>query len=267
MRPCNWFFHGLATMSFFVANICFLFLPRLLWNYFTRLIFLFAVGACQAANDVKEIDVAVGLSNPQLAAYMTLERAQPNSIAIEGDMVKFNLSGDDALVHGGVRSEVAVDYPFNFGDHIRYEFKFMLPDEFLADSKNRWWLIAQWHDQPNINEGEGWLSFPLRSPPVSLYLEELNGVLGVGVNYLITGEKEWFPVKRGVWNKVAFDFVWRNDAGGELVFLLNDIEPKRFTGPNMHNDFQHYLKFGMYRHAEIRTGNYIFFKELSVREL
>ena len=35
-------------------------------------------------------------------------------------------------------------------------------------------------------------------------------------------------------------------------------------GPNMHNDYQHYLKLGMYRHPDIATANSIFIDDISI---
>lgn len=235
---------------------------------YCALIFLLLITDVYAATSAPNAkDVAVALSSPQLDGYIELERTRADSISIERDLVKFSLFSNNTRTHAGIRSEAAVNYPFKLGDRISYEFEFMLPNDFLADKGSRWWAIAQWHDQPNITEGESWKNFPRRSPPVSLYIEERNGVLGVGVNYYITGEKSWNPINRGSWNKARFDFFWRNDENGELVFFLNGQDIRRFAGPNMHNNYKHYLKIGMYRHPEIATNNDVFFKNLKIEQL
>lgn len=233
-----------------------------------QLMFLFLItDACPTVADSSAADIAVALSSPQLEEHMSLERAGADSISIESDSVKFSLLENNAPVNGGVRSEVAVNYPFKLGDRIRYEFEFMFPNDFLADDGKRWWVIAQWHDQPNIAEGGSWKNFPGRAPPVSLYVEERDGVLGTGVNYYITGEKSWSPINRGEWNKVRFELLWLNNADGELRFFLNQEDLRRFAGPNMHNNYAHYLKIGMYRHPEIATNSAVFFKNLNVERL
>jgi hypothetical protein len=43
-----------------------------------------------------------------------------------------------------------------------------LPEDFNADDLgNRWWVMGQWHDQPDRTQGETWPDFPGRSPPVA----------------------------------------------------------------------------------------------------
>jgi hypothetical protein len=38
------------------------------------------------------------------------------------------------------------------------------------------------------------------------------------------------------------------------------------SGPNMHNDFQHYLKVGMYRHREIQGDNWIYLRDIAIKK-
>jgi len=78
-----------------------------------------------------------------------------------------------------------VNFPFHEGDAVRYAvWRSMVPKGFASDApKNRWWIIGQWHDQPNPARSETWEGFPSRSPPVLLALGELEGKLGIAVAY------------------------------------------------------------------------------------
>jgi hypothetical protein len=87
-------------------------------------------------------------------------------------------------LNGGIRAEVSVDYPHKQGDTVRYAWRFMVPKGFVSDApKNRWWIIGQWHDQPDRARGESWDGFDSKSPPVLLGLGELQGKLGIGIAY------------------------------------------------------------------------------------
>jgi hypothetical protein len=67
-------------------------------------------------------------------------------------------------------------------------------------------------------------------------------------------------VERGKWHSITVVIHWsRGSAGKASVFLDDLTKPAGLAeGPNMHNDFQHYLKLGMYRHPDINTDNWIY---------
>lgn len=72
----------------------------------------------------------------------------------QGKHLGLHLLPGQRKLHKGVRAEVSVDYPFAIGETVRYSWRFMLPKDFVSDApKNRWWVIGQWHDQPNKKEG------------------------------------------------------------------------------------------------------------------
>jgi hypothetical protein len=69
-------------------------------------------------------------------------------------------------------------------------------------------------------------------------------------------------------HKVTVRIVWSRGAKGRAELRLDD-SPKAVvsaSGPNMHNDFQHYLKVGMYRHREIRGDNWIYLRDIAVKK-
>lgn len=169
-------------------------------------------------------------------------------------------------VHGGVRAEISVDYPFRPGDRVRYTWWFRIPYGFATDAPaNRWWVIGQWHDQPDPRRGETWDHFPPRSPPVVLGLGELDGRLAIGFGYGLTTDanpqQELGPlwVERGRWHHLAVVVDWSQGPGGSAeVFLDNAARPSfSARGPNMNNGYQHYWKVGQYRHPDIGTDNRI----------
>jgi hypothetical protein len=171
--------------------------------------------------------------------------------------------------NGGIRAEVSVNYPFQQGDTVRYAWRFMVPKGFVSDApKNRWWIIGQWHDQPNPARGENWDGFASKSPPVLLALGESQGKLGIGIAYGPDQSQKHGPlwIEPGKWHRLAVDIRWSQKADGQAVFFLDDMTKPvaTATGANMHNDFQHFLKLGMYRHPEIATDNWIYVDDLQI---
>ena len=172
-------------------------------------------------------------------------------------------------LHGGIRAEISVDYPHKQGDTLRYEWRFMVPKGFVSDApKNRWWIIGQWHDQPDSSRGETWEIFTSKSPPVLLGLGELQGKLGIGIAYGPDQSQKHGPlfIEAGRWHRLAVEIRWSQKADGKATFYLDDMSTPVATaiGPNMHNDFQHFLKLGMYRHPDIDTDNWIYVDDLKI---
>lgn len=172
-------------------------------------------------------------------------------------------------LHGGIRAEVSVDYPFQQGDTVKYAWRFMVPKDFKSDApRNRWWIIGQWHDQPDESRGETWDGFVSRSPPVLISIGELEGKLGLGIAYGPDQSQKHGPIfmEPGKWHAITAIIHWSLKADGKASFFLDDMtQPVAVTeGANMHNDYQHYLKLGMYRHPEIQTDNWIFIDDLQI---
>lgn len=208
-----------------------------------------------------------------LLEFAHVEVPAIENIAILGEGVEQHLGlrllpGQKKL-NGGIRAEVSVNYPYQPGDTVRYAWRFMVPKGFQSDApKNRWWIIGQWHDQPNKNRGETWEGFPSRSPPVLLGLGELENKLVTGVLYGPCQSQKSAPVLivPGQWHSVALEIHWSQKADGKATFFFDDmVRPATvLNGPNMHNDYPHYLKLGMYRHPEITTDNWIYLDDLTI---
>jgi hypothetical protein len=176
------------------------------------------------------------------------------------------------LKNGGVRAELAIDAPYRVGDMVEYSWSFLIPEDFTDDApRNRWWVLADWHDQPDRSRGESWDGFPARSAPIILGYGRVDGQDLIGLSY---GSPDplpvsAFPVQRGRWHALAVRVTWARDAGGRVAVRLDgEARPvAAAAGPNMHNDFQHYAKIGMYRHPAIAGDDWIYLAGVDIRNL
>ncbi|QDT07634.1 hypothetical protein K227x_60620 [Rubripirellula lacrimiformis] len=185
----------------------------------------------------------------------------------------FRLLPGQPKLHGGVRAEVSVDFPHCEGDVVRYEWRFKLAEDFVSDSPdNRWWVIAQWHDQPDPLKNETWQNHTSLSPPISLNIGEVDGSLAIGLTYGLTRDghqqtvSDPVAIKRNVWYRVVANVHWSQTETGMAECFLDDSPEPIFVanGPNMNNGFRHYLKLGMYRHPDIDTENTIFVDDVAI---
>jgi len=208
-----------------------------------------------------------------LLSHAHVEVPSLENIAILGDGAEpylgLRLFPGQKKCNGGIRAEVSVDVPHREGDTLRYEWRFRVPADFHSDApKNRWWVIGQWHDQPDTSRGETWKGFPSRSPTVLIGIGEHDGRTAIGIEYGPTQAEKRGPlfIERGTWHPIALVIRWSQKADGRAEVFFDDMTRPVFTldGPNMHNGFQHYLKLGMYRHPDIATDNWIHLAGLKV---
>ncbi len=224
----------------------------------------------------REKDYLGAVLPPDLMRYAGIEVPSRDNIQILSDAggryLEFRLIPGQARKNNGIRAEISVDYPYKVGDVVRYRWKMRLPEDFKADdAQNRWWVMGQWHDQPDRTKGETWQGFPAHSPPVSFnygrrdgkdYLSFLAGpprMKSVGL----------IPITRGTWHSLDVVIQWSPDVNGRLAVFVDDARAPAITwpGPNMHNSYQHYLKLGMYRHPEIATENRLAIRDVSIETL
>lgn len=240
------------------------------------LILLF-VTSCSKATDPKAREIELSflrcLMPESLLEFSHVEVPAAENIAILGEGAEQHLGlhifPAQKKLHGGIRAEISVDFPHQSGDTIRYAWRFMVPEGFTSDApRNRWWLIGQWHDQPDKTRNESWEKFPSNSPPVLISLGEIDGKLGLGLAYGPKQDQKHGPIfiKPGKWHQLTVDIHWSQKSDGKATIYLDDLTKPTatFTGPNMHNAYQHYLKFGMYRHPEIATDNWIYIDDLTI---
>jgi len=236
--------------------------------YITILLLLFLSQKTLAnCNEISTQQMATALNARDLLPWMSIEAAECRSITLKDNNVAFSLDAQTKKIHNGIRAEVSVNYPFIEGDEITYTFDIKLPQDFKGDSpQNRWWIIAQWHDQPDPSMGESWVTFPKRSPPVSIFVEEKNGKPGIGIEVRDQNQKSWFPFPLGEWLTLKITLHWSTQQDGWVEFsVANHPEFHRhFSGKNMLNAYQHYLKMGQYRHPEIKQLNQVYFRNLNI---
>lgn len=215
-----------------------------------------------------------------LLEIANLDVGSAKAVAIFGDEPEEYLGlyvfHGQGKVHGGIRAEISVDYPFRQGDTVRYSWRCMLPKDFVSDApKNRWWIIGQWHDQPNKNQGETWDNFASVSPPVLLGLGELEGRPALGLTYGPTNNDRQSSsvgpafLRRGEWHNIVIVIRWSQQADGKADVFIDDFTQPALSaaGANMNNDYQHFLKLGMYRHPEIATDNWIYVDDLEISKI
>jgi len=238
----------------------------------------FAVGCAPTGPD--EATYLAALIAPDLIQYAHFEVASREHIEILADGVELRLTPGQPKVNNGIRAELSVDYPFVDGDTVRYEWQFWVPRDFQPDPENRWWVFADWHDQPDRNLGETWDGFPARSAPLIIgyghveggqvvggfSVPEASDVLSItyGTDYRQLGI---FAFAREEWVTVRLDITWSQSERGKLIASLNGVERITATGPNMLNGFQHYFKAGMYRHPDINTPNRVRLANVKISKL
>ncbi|CZF77474.1 heparin lyase I family protein [Grimontia marina] len=205
--------------------------------------------------------IAKSLSAVELIEYFEVESYYGKTIFSETEKLKFSISGSQEKINNGRRSELAIDFPFKLEDEVIYRYELFIPSDYESDIQGRWSLITQWHDQPNPNKGETWSNFPGRSPLVALYEKVDKGETNFTIVY--GGQVISIPINLGTWNQITYHFRWSNSNSGFLNLKVNN-STFTFNGPNMHNDYQHYLKIGPYRHPDISTDNHIYFRNLKI---
>lgn len=225
----------------------------------------FAYAQCR---DIDKKQVAEVLNAPHLSDIVSIEAADCASIQLAENTLSSFLNADTQKIYNGVRAEVVVNYPFNEGDQVTYQLEVKFPEVFQADDKenNRWWLIAQWHDQPNKNIGETWKNFPSLSPPIAIYVESRDGVPGMGLIMFGKNKLSWNPIPLEKWLTLNITMRWSSQDDGIVDFSVKQYPEFQVnvTGKNMNNAYQHYLKFGQYRHPNIKLSSQVMFKNLAI---
>lgn len=214
--------------------------------------------------------VAAALGVKPLAGYLSLEAATCDAITLGDDSIGFRLDKNSKKAYNGMRSEVAINFPFRQGDTVRYSWEMKFPAEFESDTPlNRWWLVAQWHDQPDKRLNQSWADVVPGPPPVSLYLDERDGVLGLGIRSGGENKRSWAELPRGEWLKMSVTIHWSRERDGEVALAVagHPEFSSLVKGPNMRNDYQHYLKFGQYRHPGITSSGEVTFRRVSITKL
>lgn len=217
--------------------------------------------------------IAITEQQAELVGIAGFELADIDSISLidgENPYIGLHVYPNQPYVNNGKRAEISFNFPFSQGDMIVYEWKVMFPLVFPASdvSDGRWWSVSQWHDQPNINEGETWDNFPPHPPAITLEYENLDGQDYLGFYYgaFIAERAGLVPFARGEWLKLRIEIHWSQGEDGSAKLYLNDSSAPLFfvQGANMFNNYQHYFKIGQYRDPRINTDNTAYFDDVRI---
>lgn len=175
------------------------------------------------------------------------------------------------LKNKGVRAEVSIDYPYMPEETLTYSWSFLIEKDFPSDAPlNRWWLFADWHDQPHRTKNEGWDGFPSRSPPVAIGYGIIDNKDALALVYGSPDSRTIGTVNfsRGQWHRVSVQITWSQHKKGQIkLYLDNSTQPVlSAVGANMHNDFQHYLKVGSYRHPDIKGDAWVYIRDIQIKK-
>lgn len=172
-------------------------------------------------------------------------------------------------VDSGMRSEISISNPYKAGQTVRYSWRFMLPKGFISDApRNRWWSLAQWHDQPADTRGETLQNSPLHRPTIMLLMGESNRQIAATLDYGVDKSQYsgFIRIEPGVWHNVNLLVHWSQHEDGYAVLFFDNAElaAATATGPNMRSEDRHYLNVGMYREPTIATNNWIYIGQIEV---
>lgn len=238
---------------------------------FLCLLFFSSFALSQSCHDLKKNDFVyrVGVDEA-LIDYLVVEIPSCKNIVIENGYANFILNKDNIRLNNGIRSELAINYPFVERDSVEYKWSFRIPSEHApGDDVGRWWLIAQWHDQPNTKIGESWATFKGRSPPLALFIQKRNGTLGVGLYGPELKELKWIPVPLNEWLEMSATIRWSTGTDGSAHLKVKNFPEVEFfyNGVTMLNDYMHYFKIGQYRKSDISKHAEVHVKNISIKKL
>jgi len=166
-------------------------------------------------------------------------------------------------VNGGSRAELSWFHlmPYESEIYIAYSLKL---DTNYQDS-GQWQIFGQWHDQPDVLNGESWDNFPANSPPVAL--QYTNYQLGVSVLYQKDGQKivplvDYVP---GKWIDFTFHIKWSLSDDGFVEGWTNGGKWfDKIYAPTMVNRMGNYLKIGIYRGPKADKTNTVYYDEIRI---
>ncbi len=76
-------------------------------------------------------------------------------------------------------------------------------------------------------------------------------------------------IRKDVWYKLVFEIKWSQSEDGVVKVYVDDTEDPTFfyQGPNMLNNYQHYLKVGQYRHPDIQSDNTVLIRNIKINKV
>lgn len=224
----------------------------------------------QGCNYVNKVKLANVMNiDKALIPFLNLEIPNCKNVYIAEDYVGFVLNEQNDKLNNGIRSEISIDYPFVEGDAVEYRWSIMIPSKNpLGGEANQWWVITQWHDQPDPRLGETWATFKSQSPPVAIYIESRDGQTGIGFQGLRGKKISWVPVPTDIWLDLRAVIRWSTANTGSVSFSVDGHPEFDYVavGKNMLNSYQHYFKAGQYRAPTVNKYSVIYMKNVRFRK-
>jgi len=151
-----------------------------------------------------------------------------------------------------------------------YSWSLRIPDDYPMEK--RWQLFAQWHDQPDEENGYTWKTKPPTFPPISLRCVEQKVFLQINRH----NEDRWLlgpkvPIEPGKWVHFFFHIKWSMEDDGFVEAWMDDTPLTPFNGkdyrvyvPTIYNTTGNYLKLGNYRHNAIEGVSTVHIDDIAV---
>ncbi len=164
---------------------------------------------------------------------------------------------------GGSRAELSWSALMPYGADIYLAYSLMLASNYL--DSGRWQILGQWHDQPDVLNGESWEHFPGNSPPVSLHYT--NQTLGVSILYQ-DKENAQVPLMDytpGSWVDLTFHIKWSLGNDGYVEGWTNGSKWfEKIYAPTLFNRMGNYFKIGIYRGPEADKTNTVYYDAIHI---
>jgi hypothetical protein len=165
--------------------------------------------------------------------------------------VRISLKKDDPFVAGSKRAELKLGgVPANSEQW--YAYSVFFPPSYKQDPSGE--IIAQWHDIPDWELGEGWKvpALGLMTENGRLYLSNLWDSKPVSAKYNnVPDGKETIdlgPYQTGKWTDFVFHVKWSYTSNGLLEVWKDSKLIVSRPGPNYYNDLRGpYFKIGVYK--------------------
>ena len=220
--------------------------------------------------------------------FWRFQRVTEDHIAIAEDpadannkVMKVKLAPDD-FNRGGNRSELVINSHDSLGYKSSYSFRFYLPESFFkTEEQNNWFMIHQWHDEPQA--GYTWKTNQHKTrPPASLIIQfsveegyKLVYVTGLQTGNLKEAKIISAPVRLepDTWYEFSNEVFWSvYDADGYSLPSLNgepfttEFAPDgKIFGRNMYNTRGSFYKYGLYSSGKQKHERHLYFDDFKMK--
>lgn len=167
------------------------------------------------------------------------------------------------------RSEIQVSDSAPVDQELYYSWYLRIGADTVEDPD--WQVVGQFHDQPDVNQGETWSTYPAHSPPLSYKYKD---------RQLIVAVYDWgkgqvmdiasVALAKGEWHQIVTKVKWSEGNEGTVECWLDGKAvtapngQSRYQGRNCFNSAGNYLKIGLYRSKDILTAATVYFDEIKI---